>query len=735
MTRACVWVLAVAAAGLVGCAADPAPGPAQFVGRTACAPCHQPEMAAFAGSHHDLAMDTATEATVLGNFNDAEFTLHGVTSHFNRRNGDYFVRTEGERGVQGEFQVLYTFGAWPLQQYLVAYPGGRLQALPLCWDARPADSGGQRWFHLYGQERIAPSDELHWTRVSQNWNTQCAECHSTDLKKNYDPATRTYATTWSEIDVSCEACHGPGSRHVEWAQRATAGKAPPWPRAGLEVEFEKRTEVEWLLKAGDSIAQRTTAPSGTPQVEVCGRCHARRSTEAEYVIGGPLAATHRPSLVSDPLYFADGQIRDEVYEYGSFLQSKMHRAGVECSDCHNVHSGRLRIEGDALCQSCHRAETYASRSHHFHDVDSAGARCVNCHMPQGRYMGVDMRADHSLQVPRPDLTVSLGVPNACNGCHQDRSAKWAAAAVETWYGAPEPHPFATVFAAADEGDPRARPDLERLAGDTSLAAILRASALERLGSPGAGTPGVLASSASHANPLVRAAAAGAAAALQGSSRDPWLKALLSDSVRLVRTQAARALAGHYQPPARSAEAIRFDSALALYTASQLAQADHPTAWMNLGNLYLDLGDRARAVQAFETAVRVDSSFAPAYVNLADALRAGGDESRSREVLEAALVQAPDDAGANHALGLWWVRAGQTDSALRLFERAWRGDSQQARYAYVYAVALHSQGPPEEASRVVEKALRLHPYDRELLEYSLSLHLEAGGARPCEACGC
>lgn len=701
------------------------PDSATFVGRAACAPCHQQELAAYTGSDHDLAMDSATETTVLGDFNNRQVILQGVASRFYRKDGNFFVRTEGVNGEFGVFQIMYTFGVWPLQQYLVAFPGGRLQTLPLCWDARPAEAGGQRWFHIYGEERISSADELFWTRVSQNWNYQCAECHSTNLKKNYNAATRTYATSWSEIDVSCEACHGPGSRHVAWAESARRGDTLKWANLGLDVKLEHRSEVEWTFGPGDSIAHRTNPTQGTSQVDMCARCHSRRSTEREYVYGESLLETHRPALLEDPLYFPDGQIKDEVYEYGSFLQSKMYKAGVVCSDCHDAHSGKPYAQGDALCQRCHEAQTYATPAHHFHNVDSAGARCVGCHMPQHQYMVVDERADHSMRVPRPDLTVSLGVPNACNSCHSDRTATWAAKAYEKWFGPLPAHPFAETFAAARKGDPRAAEQLIALAADTGNPAFVRASSLQLLGTLGTTEQAAIRQGAQEADPLVRAAAADAATGLPVDLSREILWPLLKDSVRLVRTLAAHGLAELPRPATGTPEAALLDSTLSEYVRSQLHNADHPSSWMNIGNMYLASGDTERAKRAFETAIAVDSTFIPAYVNLADVFRVLHADTEGWRVLQAALGITPADAGASHSLGLLLIRQGRSDSALIFLERAVKQEPGNARYAYVYAEALHSMRRSDESASAVHRSLVDHPFDRNLLEMSLRLQMESG----------
>jgi len=190
----------------------------QYVGSNACVSCHGKEASEWQTSQHHDAMADANEQSVLGNFNNAKFTYAGLTSTFFKRDGKFFVNTDGRDGKLTDSEIKYTFGVYPLQQYLVVFPDGRLQAISIAWDSRPKKDGGQSWFHLYPNERITYDDELHWTRPSQNWNFMCADCHSTEVRKNYDPATDKFQTRWAEISVGCEACHGPASRHLEWAK-------------------------------------------------------------------------------------------------------------------------------------------------------------------------------------------------------------------------------------------------------------------------------------------------------------------------------------------------------------------------------------------------------------------------------------------------------------------------------------------------------------------------------------
>ncbi|MGH6623608.1 MAG: cytochrome c3 family protein, partial [Burkholderiaceae bacterium] len=440
--------------------------PASFVGSTACAACHSKETAAWQSSDHRLAMQHASADAVLGNFNDATFRHAGVESRFFKRDGRYFVRTDGPDGKLTDFEVKYTFGARPLQQYLIEFPDGRLQALSIAWDTRPASEGGQRWFHLYGNEKIDHRDELHWTRGQQNWNFMCADCHSVDLRKGYDAATNRFASTWKDLTVGCEACHGPGSTHVAWA----AGKDASVAHKGLTVTLDQRRGVAWPIDPATGNARRSTDKKSDAEIEVCAQCHARRSQIAEgYHAGKAFLDHYRPALLTPPLYYADGQQRDEVFTWGSFLQSKMYAKGVTCSDCHEPHSLKLRAEGNAVCAQCHLSTKYDAPSHTHHAAGTAGSRCVDCHMPSTNYMVVDGRRDHGMRVPRPDLTLSTGSPNACNSCHRENDARWADVALVKWLGRRPGglQNYAEAFAALAKGSATANAELLAVARDLS----------------------------------------------------------------------------------------------------------------------------------------------------------------------------------------------------------------------------------------------------------------------------
>jgi len=676
----------------------PAAARPRFVGLQSCRPCHEHETELFTGSHHDRAMDEATEETVLGDFDDATHEWYGVTSTFYREDGKFMVRTEGPDGKLADYEVLYVFGFDPLQQYLVEFPGGRYQTLPLCWDVRPEAEGGQRWFHIYADEHIAPGDVLHWTGPNQSWNYMCAECHSTRLRKGYDGEKNRYDTTWSEIDVSCEACHGPGSAHLEWVAKSEGLK---------EGEGER---------AGSTGLVRLT---GRAQIETCGRCHSRHTQfEEEYVHGAPLLDTHRVQILSELQYHADGQILDEVYVYGSFLQSRMFHEGVVCADCHDPHSMRTYSADNGLCARCHDPKEFDVKKHHFHEPGTVGASCVECHMPESTYMVVDPRRDHSIRIPRPDLSLTLGTPDACSRCHDDEPVEWSAEHVEKWYGEDrrkEWH-YGEAIHAGRTGSPGAVEALVRLATKNEYPAIARATAvslLPRYPTEAAGE--AIAKAAHDPEPIVRVQAARSLDLFNPARRAKVAAPLLTDPVRLVRVEAARALSDIPRKELTDEQWEELKVGMRELFASERTNADRGFSHSNLGLLLLRIGWRDRAKAAFRKAIEIEPGFVQARVNLADVLRLEGDERGVEKILRGALVIAPSDPGLHHALGLTLVRTRRLDKALIALRRAAELAPQTPRFSYVYAIALHSTGKPDEAIARLEETWRRHPADREILQ--------------------
>jgi len=707
-------------------APSPIAGTSEFIGRESCGACHPAEVKAWSSSHHAHAMEHATDASVEGDFNDTEVTFGGVTTKFFRRDGKFMIRTDGPDGALHDFETKFTFGVAPLQQYLLELPGGRLQAFSIAWDSRPKAAGGQRWFHLHPDETIKAGEPLHWASIQQNWNYECAECHTTNLRRNYDPVAGVYRTSFSEINVSCESCHGPGSRHAAWAR-----KEPGWEKLeaskGLANPLDERRDVSWTFDPKTGNSTRSEPRRTTHEIETCALCHSRRAPiSSNAAPGAPIGDGYRVALLDDNLYFPDGQIRDEVYEYGSFLQSRMFHAGVTCSDCHEPHTLALRAPGNGVCLQCHGAARYENVSHHHHAPDSVGAQCASCHMPTRTYMVVDPRRDHSIRVPRPDLSVTLGAPNACNNCHADKSAQWAADLTKAWGTTPDVgfQHYAETLHEATIGAPGVRDRLLQLANDSSNPDIARASAVSRLGRVANPTELESLRKLLHdASPLVRRALA---ETYIGTPPNILLDLmpLLDDSVRDVRLAATQTLAT--LPTRALTEDLigRRDKALEEYVGSQLSNTDRPEAHHNLAVTFMQLGRSGEAESEFKTALKLDPAFVPAAVTLTDLYRSLGRDIEGEPVLRASIARLPSAGSAHFAFGLWLARAGRREEAVAELKQAAELEPDNAHFSYVFAVAIASSGDSAKALELLRKLLVLHVFDRESLlaaaEYARNL---------------
>ncbi|XOV82379.1 MAG: tetratricopeptide repeat protein [bacterium] len=680
-----------------------------YVGRQVCSTCHQAQSAAWQGSHHDLAMQLPTAETVLGDFNNAQFESGGVVSRFYRKDERYMIHTDGPSGKMQDFEVSYTFGAQPLQQYLIALPGGRLQAFGIAWDSRPAQQGGQRWFHLYPDDIPQPGGPLHWTSINQNWNHMCADCHSTDLHKRYDATADVFATSYAEIDVSCEACHGPGADHIQWAAQTQRDSNPR-----LGIRFNERAGVTWQPHPDTTKPQRSKPLTSSLETDTCARCHSRRGRLGEgYTHAKPLGDHYRLVTLDPGLYHPDGQILDEVFVHGSFLQSRMHANGVICSDCHDPHSLALRSPGDGACLSCHSSGGYALRTHHHHDLTSAAARCVSCHMPATTYMSIDPRRDHSFRIPRPDLTETLGVPNPCSGCHTDKTAAWATAQINIWTNGKPAAGFSqhgTAMFLAQQGVPRARDALLEVVRDNNQSAIARATAITALAAwLDQAVIAVVVENLRDTSSLVRRAAVETLSQTSPALRVELLSSLLQDPVREVRSATVLGLAGVPPQVLTPSAASAYSRALAEHRDMLNLDADRPEAQVSLGALLTQLQDAGGAEAAYRQALKLQPAHAAAVVNLADLYRATGRDAEGGKLLTSALKLSPGAADIHHAFGLWLVRQQRTSQALEALQRSVQLAPENARYGFVLAVALHGQNQTQAALKTLDEVLQRHPY--------------------------
>ena len=700
----------------------------EFTLTKSCIACHTQEHHLWQGSHHDLAMQHASKETMLGDFNNTEFTANGITSRFFTKEGKFWVNTDAADGSMQDFEIQYTFGLTPLQQYLIEFPDGRVQTLGIAWDTRPESDGGQRWFHLYPNETINAGDELHWTGLQQNWNYMCADCHSTELRKGYSSSKNTFKTTWSDINVGCEACHGPGKQHLAWAEKDESEKLED-TSMGLAITLHDRKDVAWVMDPETGTAKREHPETDNREIGVCAACHSRRGqlkygTESD----GSFLDNYRPALLTEDLYYADGQILEEVYVWASFAQSKMRSAGVTCSNCHEPHSLKLRAEQEQVCTQCHMLSKFATKEHHGHEADSTGANCLECHMPETTYMVVDPRRDHSMRIPRPDLALEYNTPNACNQCHTDKSTEWAIEEyAKLWPEAALPYQnWTKSIALARSGVPQSEIALIKVIRDQDIPAIGRATAVSELRpylSPLSGQ--VLQVALADSSPLVRYAALGVLDALPPENRYQFAYPLLKDPVLLVRTEAARISAPAVRAQLDEQQYGVLQSTLQEYINTQNFDADRPEPHMNLGNLYSQTGDMIKSEQAYRQSIKLDPKFGPAYANLADLYRAQGMDKYAARVLKEGIEKLPENATLYHAQGLLLARTQQMDTALASLKKAVQLQPDAARYIYVYGVALNSTGKTTEALQALEQGFESHPNDREIIFMLASINRDLG----------
>lgn len=684
---------------------------AGYVGSEQCAGCHQSQFKDWQGSHHDMAMRHAKPDSVKGKFNNASIQSNNQISRFFKKGAQYWAHIAGPDGKFNDYQISYTFGVYPLQQYMVEFPDGRVQLIPFAWDNRKVEQGGQRWFNLYPNQ-TQKHQEFFWTNTGQNWNYMCADCHSTNVRKNFDVKKNTYKTAFSEINVGCEACHGPASDHIAWSNA---------PDEKIQysgfVRNMSTLVARWITVPGkttlqpESIAPNTAA---SQQTLVCAQCHSRhvQISDNDHVATRSLGDRYILNLIDAQRYYPDGQVYDEDYVYGSFLQSKMHEKGVVCSNCHNPHSATLALPKSAVCLQCHQKAAYANTEHHHHQDSSAGAECVNCHMPSTTYMQIDERRDHRWHIPRPDISKSLGTPDVCLSCHSDKNSDWSEEAIGAWQKASntslnneEEKPFAPVFSAIDQGYGQAANALSHVAQNILHAPIIRASALARMDRViNTNTVIAIARAVESDDELVRIGAIRGAQGIQGAERWRIVAPLLEDSVLAVRNEAAAALAPLWQNLSKAQQG-QLSTALNEYLSTQDFNADRGFSHTNKGNVFVQQGRYAEAESAFKDSIRIEPHFANAYVNLADLYRLQQKTTESIEVLQSGEQACPENGNLPYSLGLAYIRTKDYKKAIKFLHKATLVEPDNPQFHYVYGLSLEATNA-KSAQVAINKAYQL-----------------------------
>lgn len=659
-----------------------------YVGDESCKKCHKTEHHEWKKSDHFMSMLLPGDSTVFGDFNNVTFTADGVTSKFFRKGEKFFINTEGEDGKNHDFEVKYVFGYKPLQQYLVQFPRGRLQVPRLSWDVDK-----KKWFNQYAGQKIASHDWLHWTGNSQNWNTMCASCHSTNLHKNYDTQTDTYKSSYSIINVSCESCHGGGQNHIDY----------------IANDYSSKSKVIGsYLKLGKKSGQ-------LEQIITCAPCHARTSEiSAAHIESTDIMDNYIPQIPGTEFFYADGQVKEEDYIYTSFLQSKMFSKGVKCSDCHNPHSTRLkRAIGNQTCIECHSPKKYDVPTHTFH-TSGKGTECVNCHMPGKIYMGNDLRHDHSFRVPRPDLSVTYGTPNACSNCHADKSNKVLAAAVVKWYGPNRKYHFGDDLIPGSKLDENSEVALTRLINNKEVPNIIKATAVFYLGSIQTETSlNTLLDCIQNNDSQIRYRVLRSLANFRPSS---WIDAvgpLLSDKVRAVRIAAADLYITIPKEQIPDQYSSSFLSAQKELKSLLVYQTDFAVGNIMMADYYLKLKEYDNAEKFYWKGLKKDDQANYALLNLSVVYNLQGKNDKSMEVLEKAKKNDPKNERIYYNLGLLYNEMNNKPEAEKQFAKAVELKSNNPRVYYNYGLMLNERGMSKEAENVLKKGIVLNPSSSEL----------------------
>ncbi len=657
------------------------------VADTDCAGCHAEQVELWQMSDHARSMQVAEGAHVGASFDGEVVSYEGLTARFFEQDETYFVELT-EPGDTGIYAIRYTFGYYPLQQYLIAKGEDRLQVVPFAWDSRDQDQGGQHWFHMEEARGEARFARFNWQQPLQNWNGMCADCHSSGLVRHYDVERDRFATQFSELNVGCLSCHTLPEQHETAAtSRATSSPGGGWQRSPAEKV------AHWVGQAGNHRLAMDT----------CFACHSLRAPLTDRFVPGELFLDHfTPEWIQPPFYQGDGQIAEEVYVYGSFQQSKMYAAGVSCLDCHDAHSNQLKVSGNGLCLQCHNPQIYDLEAHHRHEQGSTAAQCVTCHMPGKTYMGVDFRRDHRFAKPDPAVHQLTGSTDLCQDCHEDRWQQWmksrkGSTALDEIDG---PLISGRLMLNALRSGHQADPLLGfKLAQDAELNAIEQASALGMVSSQViARRPDLLAAALTSSSDLLRLAAVQQAAYIPASLKPTMLAPLLEDARRAIRVAAARAMGSAIKkanPPGSAVHALKeLDLSLA------------QSAWRGEGRLMLSaqalqLGDTSQAIKQLLKALDIDPFFIGIYLNLADIYRLTGDEAKVLETLDSGIKNISDAGPLLYSKALTLIRQEDYLGAVKQLQMASELDPLNPDYAFVRLLALQKVGRITQALALIE----------------------------------
>ena len=668
-----------------------------FLGDNNCKECHEDEFKDWKGSHHDLAMQIADSTTVLGDFNNNTFKSQGVTSHFYKKGKDFYVNTEGPDGKNHDYKIVYTFGITPLQQYIVQFPNGHYQCLRTAWDTEKS-----KWFDLYPDFKVVHSEWLHWSRGGLNWNNMCSDCHSTNVRKNYDYKTESYNTKYAIINVNCEACHGPGKQHVEDVNRLGDN----------------------YVSSGTMRMTLNTAPKDL--VDQCARCHMRREQFSQaFNFAGTMLDHYFPQLIEEPIYQPDGQILDEDYVYGSFVQSKMYKNNVTCNNCHNSHSLKLKFDGNALCAQCHVTDKYDTTKHHFHKMNTEASQCINCHMPGKYYMGNDFRRDHSFRVPRPDISVKYGTTNACAGCHK-KDDKWAWEAFQKLYGTVDSLHFSDKLVPGIRRQPHAEIGLLELINDKNEVEIVRASAVKALAAYN--TENFINQYLSWLNDrsaVVRGATLDVLSEINNTDYVNSILPLLKDPKRSVRIKAFTTLSGLNENNVPETYKTVYEKVKIEFFTHLDTNSDFVGGRVKRANYHLKRGETEQGIAGYESALALDNLNNQARLTLANLYYNVKNFKKAEDAFKTVIAQEPDFGPTYYSLGLMYAELNRINDAIVQLQKAQVKMPENTRVYYNLSLLYDKNNDQKNAENILVKGLKIDANNESIL-YALAYHYSKYG---------
>jgi len=658
-----------------------------------CVECHAETVEKWKTSHHALAQREMDLARDLKAFSQGKTVDETGQSYL-------LLNKEGKFGIEAIYDeggkppetsmVEGVIGETPIQQFLVEAKGGRLQTHALTFDVH-----NEEWFNVFGDEERDPSDWGHWVGQGMNWNSNCAWCHTTEYKKNYDHMTDSYTTSWTALGVSCIQCHDGMKEHVR--------------DAGSD----------------EYVAKEVPENAHVVAMENCASCHARREelTKNDFHAGEKFDDHYRLALADMPWgYFEDGQAREENYVYGSLMMSRMGHKGVTCLNCHDPHGGKTILpQTDInLCMQCHStgingATVVDATTHSRHQVGSEGAQCVSCHMPERTYMGRDPRRDHGFTSPDPWLAQTYDTPNACMDCHDKEGLPWAQEHVEAWFPESLRRDHVRERAAAlhavysgDEDFPEKVLNLLEPEENVYLrAAYLRMLAMAPM------APGVLEAAAKGitADQPIERDAAVMIFANRPEGLNP-LQTAMGDSSRMVRLQAAEALRSMFDPN---------NPVYQEWLEYSEMNSDRPAGALRLAELATSQNNPAMVKKMTELAVGFDGNNPQLKYDAAILLDRIGEVDAALRQLYQAKRLAPDMAMLYYAESLLRAEKGDMVGSVAVMKQAVGLDPSQDRWWYNLAVAQMRMGTLDDAKRSLDKALALTPQNVEYLQLRASLN--------------